>query len=292
MYIQEFTNYLANEKRYSNHTLRSYLSDIEQFVEFGSSLTKNFNPLASDHIIIRKWIVFMLENGINAKSVRRKVSTLKTYYRFLQREQYIVNSPTDKVIVPKIGKQLPNFVGQKKMDLLFDTTVFPDTFEGIRDYTILLTFYGTGIRLSELIGICLCDVDFYNSQIKVKGKRNKERIIPFNRELSAKLNQYIEARKQIITNYDNLFITKKGNKLYQSLLYNMVKHYLGSVTSQKKRSPHIIRHSFATQLLNNGADIYAIKELLGHSSLSATQVYTHTSFEKLKKSYNQAHPRA
>ncbi len=292
MYENLFSSYLANEKRYSVHTLRSYLSDLRQFVEFGNSVQQNFDPLASDHHLIRKWIVYLMENGTVPKSVNRKVSTLKTFYKVMQRNGLIESCPTDKVVTPKMPKNLPHFVGKKNMDNLFDQIPFPDTFEGIRDRTILLTFYGTGMRLSELIGLTIPNVDFYYHHLKVLGKRNKERLIPFNNELTQALQFYLEQRAKIPAQVNNVFITLAWMPVYPSLVYNMVHQYLGAVTTDDKRSPHILRHTFATQMLNNGADIYAIKELLGHSNLNATQIYTHTSFEKLQKTYKQAHPRA
>ncbi len=292
MDTETFKNYLLHEKRYSIHTARSYLSDLEQFIDFANNEHKNFDPLAGDHKIIRKWIVFLLENGNKPRSVHRKISTLKTFYKFHQISGHIENNPTDKVILPKTEKNLPYFVTKERMNLLFDQLHFPDTFEGYRDYTILLTFYCTGMRLSELMGIKMADIDFYYGQIKVLGKRNKERLIPMNKELTVAITKYIEKRNNINTSHNYLFITSKTEPVNISLIYRMVNKYLGTVTTLDKKSPHVLRHTFATQMLNNGADINAIKELLGHSNLSATQIYTHTSIEKLNKIYKQAHPRS
>ncbi len=287
-----FINYLGNEKRYSEHTIRSYKSDLDQFSEFAYAENEAFNPLACDHLVIRKWIVFLIEHGTSTRSVHRKASTLKTYYKYLMRTEQVDRNPMDKIILPKTSKNLPHFVSEEKMNILFDRFTFPDTFEGKRDYTILLAFYCTGMRLSELMGIKLSDVDFYNSQVKVLGKRNKERLIPMHAELMKALRIYISIRENFHCTHPYLFITKKGEPVNNSLIYRMVNKYLGTVTTLDKKSPHVLRHTFATQMLNKGADINAIKELLGHANLNATQVYTHTSIEQLNKIHKQAHPRA
>ncbi len=292
MYIDQFFNYLTNEKRYSKHTIRSYRSDLNQFVEFLNSIDEDFNPLATDHRVIRKWIVFLMESGNTPRSVHRKVTTLKSFFKFLLRSEVIEINPTEKVILPKMGKALPHFVGKDKMNLLFDQFKFPDGFGGKRDRIIMLVFYGTGMRRSELINLKLADIDFHYQQLKVLGKRNKERLIPFNNELLANLHNYISARKEYQCSHQYLFITDKGDPANESMIYRLVNKYLGSITTLDKTSPHVLRHTFATQMLNNGADINAIKELLGHANLSATQIYTHTTFEKLNTIYKQAHPRA
>ncbi len=290
--FEEFLNYLANEKRYSEHTLRSYKGDLQQFLDFGRSVDKDFNPPTSDHLMIRRWIVFLMEGGDKPRSVNRKITTLRTYYKFLCREGVIKEIPTKKIVKPKTEKNLPYFLDQKSMTELFDCFHFPDDFEGFRDRTILLTFYCTGMRLSELCHLKLVDIDYYNSQLKVLGKRNKERIIPFGIELRNNLKLYIEERNKITSEHDFLFVTSKGKPVYSKLVYRIVNKYLGEVTTLEKKSPHVLRHTFATHMLNNGAEISAIKELLGHSNLAATQIYTHTTFERLKQIYNQAHPRA
>lgn len=292
MCINSFVRYLAHEKRYSQHTVRSYKSDLDQFVAFGNNSIKDFNPLTCDHFGIRKWIVFLMDEGISSRSVNRKITTLKSFYKFLYREQIINDIPTQKVVLPKMSKKLPEFVSQEVMNKLFDQFEFPNSFEGSRDRLILLLFYDTGIRLSELVNLTLSNIDFYYNQIKVLGKRNKERLIPFNNELRIELTQFIDLRKGIGCEHDYLFTTVDGNPAYTKLVYRIVNKYLASVTTLDKKSPHVLRHTFATQMLNNGADINAIKELLGHSNLSATQIYTHTSFDKLKVIYKQAHPRA
>ena len=302
MHKSAFINYLKYEKHYSPYTIRSYKNDLQQFCSFCEDNNKDFNPLSANHKIIRKWIIFLMENNISSRSIGRKLSTLKTFYKFLIREKIIENNPLDKVISPKIEKKLPSFVEKSKMDLLLDNVEFANDYKGNRDKLIITTLYLTGIRLSELINLKINDVDHQTLTIKVLGKRNKERLIPFNRNFLNTLDdyqivrkEYIEQLKSKIINYcDNeyFFLTEKGEKMYPKLVYRIVNKYLTLVTTNDKKSPHVLRHTFATHLLNNGADLNAIKELLGHANLSATQVYTHNTFEKLKKSYNQAHPRA
>lgn len=292
MFDHGFSSYIANEKRYSAHTLRAYESDLQQFFDFAQTADENFNPLKGDHEIIREWIVFLLDNGDKPRSINRKLTTLHTYYKYLMREGLVSDNPTKKIIRPKTEKNLPYFVDKGAMQELFDRLQFPDDFEGHRDRTILLTFYCTGMRLSELCGLKLSDIDFYSSQLKVLGKRNKERIIPFGIELSSNLKTYIAERDKIALDNNYLFVTSKGEPVYSQLVYRLVNKYLGEVTTLDKKSPHVLRHTFATHMLNNGAELDAIKELLGHANLAATQIYTHTSFEKLKEIYNQAHPRA
>ncbi len=292
MFDHGFSSYIANEKRYSAHTLRAYESDLQQFFDFAQTADENFNPLKGDHELIREWIVFLLDNGDKPRSINRKLTTLHTYYKYLMREGLVSDNPTKKIIRPKTEKNLPYFVDKGAMQELFDRLQFPDDFEGHRDRTILLTFYCTGMRLSELCGLKLSDIDFHSSQLKVLGKRNKERIIPFGIELSSNLKTYIAERDKIALDNNYLFVTSKGEPVYSQLVYRLVNKYLGEVTTLDKKSPHVLRHTFATHMLNNGAELDAIKELLGHANLAATQIYTHTTFEKLKEVYNQAHPRA
>ncbi|MBR4621346.1 MAG: tyrosine-type recombinase/integrase [Salinivirgaceae bacterium] len=292
MFDHGFSSYIANEKRYSAHTLRAYESDLQQFFDFAQTADENFNPLKGDHGLIREWIVFLLDNGDKPRSINRKLTTLHTYYKYLMREGLVNDNPTKKIIRPKTEKNLPYFVDKGAMQELFDRLQFPDDFEGRRDRIILLTFYCTGMRLSELCGLKRNDIDFHSSQLKVLGKRNKERIIPFAVELGACLKTYIAERDKIALDNNYLFVTSKGEPVYSQLVYRLVNKYLGEVTTLDKKSPHVLRHTFATHMLNNGAELDAIKELLGHANLAATQVYTHTTFEKLKEVYNQAHPRA
>jgi integrase/recombinase XerC len=233
-----------------------------------------------------------MENKVSSRSVNRKITTLKSFFKFLYQQGTIEKLPTDKVVLPKMKKPLPYFVDQAPMNLLFDQVHFTNTFEGLRDRTILLAFYCTGMRLSELVHLTIPNIDFYNGQLKVLGKRKKERLIPFAIELKNELQAYLKARESIECNHNYVFVTNDGKPIYDRLVYKIVNENLSSVTTLEKKSPHILRHTFATQMLNNGADINAIKELLGHANLSATQIYTHTNFEKLKVIYKQAHPRA
>jgi len=247
-----------------------------------------------DEKIIREWVVYLMEKDFSSVTVNRKISTLKTYYKFLLRENKILSNPMDKVISPKVSKKLPSFVEEKQINKLLDDFSFGKDYSGVRNKTIIEMFYNTGMRLSELIGVMNSDVDLSNNTIKVLGKRNKERILPLNQDFVKDLKEYLLKREQEFNVIENnyFFLTDKGNKLYEKFVYNIVNKYLNFVTTIEKKSPHVLRHTFATHMLNNGADLNAIKELLGHSSLAATQVYTHNTFEKLKSIYKQAHPRA
>ncbi|MDD4210625.1 MAG: tyrosine recombinase XerC [Bacteroidales bacterium] len=294
-WIQTFLSYITTEKRFSKHTIKAYQTDLMQFTVF----IENELSLESIKEVtfqgIRSWIFYLLENGDSPRSVNRKISTLKTFYKFLLRNGHIKSNPIDKIISPKQSKRLPSFVDEGEMATMFTKIDFPDTFEGIRDRTILETFYALGLRLSELMQLTFQDIDFYNRNVKVLGKRNKERIIPFGPHLENCLKQYFKVFENnfgILQQNMPIFVTKKGEKVYSMLIYRVVHKYIEMVSSIEQKSPHVIRHTFATHLLNQGADLNAIKELLGHSSLAATQVYTHTSIGKLKEIYKNAHPRA
>ncbi|MBN2681402.1 MAG: tyrosine-type recombinase/integrase [Bacteroidales bacterium] len=292
MHKESFLKYLQYEKRYSTHTLRSYSSDLEQFEIFCNCGEKEFNPSENDFRIIREWIVSLLKQGNTPRSVNRKISTLKTFYKFLLREEILAKNPMERVLSPKTGKKLPEFIEESTINTLLDSHDFGETYIGVRDRTVIELFYATGIRLAELNNLSIVDVDLYNNYIKVLGKRNKERIIPFHIELRNTLKKYLELRnREFGTEEKRLFLTEKGKPVYDKLIYRIVHKYLKHVTTLDKKSPHVLRHTFATHMLNKGADLNAIKELLGHSNLSATQVYTHNTFEKLKESYLQAHPR-
>jgi len=293
MFIQEFQKYLESEKRFSTHTVVAYSKDLEGFLDYVLRAYGYSDLLQINHKTIRGWLVELLDvQKLSNNSVNRKLSTLKTYYRFLLLTKRVVINPTLKVVSPKLSKRLPEFVDQQSMNKLLLQDFFTADFDGVRDQLILEMFYQTGIRLSELIGIQLNDVDYQNNLVRVTGKRNKQRIIPLNVELQELIKKYIQFRNEIPSVVDSLFITKKGKSVYPKLVYNVVNKYLSLISSNNKKSPHILRHTFATHMLNNGADLNSIKELLGHANLSATQVYTHNSFEKLKSIYNQAHPRA
>jgi integrase/recombinase XerC len=245
--------------------------------------------------MVRTWIVSLIEQDISARSVNRKLSTLKSYFKFMTKEGLVQENPMPKIQSPKTSKKLPVFVDNESMETLFSAEIFSDDFEGIRDRLILEMFYMTGIRLSELINLKDPDIDFYQQNIKVLGKRNKERLIPVSSGLIDSIKKYLEIRNksiEAVEQNDYFYVTIKGKKLYEKLAYRIVNSYLGKVSTLKKKSPHVLRHTFATHMLNNGADLNAIKEILGHSSLAATQVYTHNTIEKLKNIYNQAHPRA
>ena len=289
--ISAFFNYLNHQKSYSVHTITAYKKDLEQFQQF---LTKNYQiekVEGVNSLIIRSWIVELIEKEITPRSINRKISTLKSFYKFLLKSDLVSNNPLLKVIPPKTSGRLPLFVAENEMKELFDEISFDDSFEGYRDQLILELFYASGIRLSELIELKLTSIDFDNNTIKVLGKRNKERLIPLSGKLKTMLPQYISLR--IESGYTNnyFFLTKKDEKMYPKLVYRIVNSYLSMVTTLSKKSPHVLRHTFATHMLNNGADLNSIKEILGHANLSATQVYTHNSIEKLKSIHKQAHPR-
>lgn len=288
MHKNNFLKYIEFEKRYSKHTLISYNTDLTQFFTF-LDLEYDVSDISEvSHQIIRSWISSMLDRGISSRSVNRKITTLKSFYKYLMREDKITENPTQKIISPKNAKKLPVFVEQSKMDELLSEIEFPDTFEGERDKLIIDMFYMTGMRLSELLGVKKEDIDFSKSIIKVLGKRNKERIIPLSINLLNQLKKF-SAKYKINSCF---FVNLESKKLSSKNIYNIVNKYLSMVSSLEKKSPHILRHTFATHMLNNGADINAIKEILGHANLSATQVYTHNTIEKLKTIYKQAHPRA
>jgi len=292
-YISSFYRYLEYEKRYSQHTLVTYEIDLRQFCKFlGSENISRWQDVTSK--IIRRWVVELHDDGIAPVTIHRKISALKSFLRYLMREQVLESNPADGVIVPKKPKRLPVFVKEKEMDLLLDTVPFSNDFSGIRDKFIITLLYGTGMRLSEMVNLRLQSIDFGQKVIKVLGKRNKERIIPFFQELEKEITKYLSARDEAFpdTNTDIVILTSKGKPAYPKLIYRVVNKYLALVSTINKKSPHVIRHSFATALLNHGADLNAIKELLGHSNLSATEIYTHNSFEKLNNIYKQAHPRA
>lgn len=289
MYIEDFLSYIEKEKRFSAHTQKAYKSDLFELSEFLDRFYE-ISILEANHKIIRTWFAGLLDIGITPRTIHRKASTLKSFYKYLLSVGAINATPMDLVPLPKLNKQLPAFVEEVHMDQLLNQIEFSEDFEGRRDKLIIDLFYQTGIRRSELIGLKLGDVNINGCQIKVLGKRNKERIIPISIDLVETIKKYLTYR--IPCEADNLFITSKGKQLYPRLVYNIVNENLSKVTTLSKKSPHILRHSFATHMLNSGAELNSIKELLGHVDLSATQVYTHNSMEKLKSIYKQAHPRA
>ena len=296
MNYQDFIDYLKYEKRVSPHTVTAYEHDLSQFFSFLQEKLE-INQLSDVHTEdIRTWIISLLEDeSLQAKSVNRKVSAVRAFYRYKLKIKELSINPTLTLRAPKIPKKLPQYVDVKDMEHLFDDIPFEDTFEGLRDRTILELFYATGMRLSELLNIKIQDIHLQDNTIKVLGKRNKERFVPFGNRMSELLTMYLGyLEKKFVEGTKNnyIFVTAKGEQLYPKAVYRIVRKYLDMVTTIDKRSPHVIRHTFATHLLNNGADLNAIKTILGHSSLAATQVYTHNSIEKLKSIYKQAHPRA
>ncbi|WP_363245154.1 tyrosine-type recombinase/integrase [Daejeonella sp.] len=281
------------EKRFSPNTVIAYKKDLYQFSEFINSIEPDL--LSISHQQVRTWIVSLMDNGIEPKSINRKISSLRSFYKFLQREGLINSSPMLHVKAPKIPKRLPVVITEQKMDSLLDAdNVFSDDFEGYRNRLILELLYGTGMRLSELVSLSNEDVNIYENQIKVLGKRNKERIIPISKVLASLIADYqvLKNNQDFNIKSSSLIVTNDGKAVYPKFIYRVVNSILSFISTQDKKSPHILRHSFATTLLNRGADLNAIKELLGHSSLAATQVYTHNSVEKLKSIYKQAHPKA
>jgi len=292
-YVQSFLSYIEYERRYSKHTLESYGNDLEQFYFYLKSEYQKEELELATHLEIRSWIVQMMEHKISPRSINRKLSTLKSFFKFLMRKGVVKKSPLSKVLAPKISKRLPVFVEKAGIERLLTDIEFSDDFEGKRDKMILDLFYNTGMRRSELNNLRETDIDSYNSQIKVLGKGNKERIIPIQPQLRVALKEYIEVKNQsIATPSVYLFVNREGKLLNPSNIYQIVKKYLNLITTIDKKSPHVLRHTFATHLMNNGADINAVKELLGHASLAATQVYTHNTIDKLKNIYKQAHPKA
>ena len=291
---ESFLQYILIEKGYSPHTVRSYQNDLDQFFAFIQKPDTSGLPGEISSHDIRAWIVHLMDNNISASSVHRKISCLRVFFKYLRKEGIVIHDPMEKVVLPKRKKKLPVFVTEIAMDNLLDKYEFGNDFPGIRNRTLIEMFYLTGMRRAELIGLKNHDVDLVAGTIKVTGKRNKQRIIPIVRTFIVRLEEYIKVRAAVFqAESENwFFITDKGNKLYDKYVYNTVKSYLNMVTTIEKKSPHVLRHTFATHMLNHGSDLNSIKELLGHANLSATQIYTHNTFEKLKKVYKQAHPRA
>ncbi len=286
--FDKFISYLQFEKRYSEHTILAYRQDLQAFAEF-AELKKigEFKDLSSG--FIRSWIVYLIEGGMMNSSVNRKLASLRTLYKWLRKEGLVSKSPMNKVKGPKKSNQLPVFAKETELKEDKLESLFPEGFEGKRDALMLEMFYQTGIRLSELIGLKLNDVQ--QDQIKVLGKRNKERIIPISRAFSQQVEEYKAFRKDLVSSEPFLFLLDNGNKLYPSFVYRKINYYLGEVTNLDKKSPHILRHTFATHMLNRGTGLETLKDLLGHANLSATQVYTLNSFAQLNSIYSQAHPR-
>ena len=287
MFKIQFIKFLSSEKRFSPHTINSYSTDINQFLSF---LEKEFQISNIQDIsfqFVRSWISSLLEKGISVKTVNRKISSLKTYFRFLLRMEYLSENPMLNIISPKIPKRLPVFIEEYDMNKLLNDIDFGVGFEGDRDRLILEVFYVTGIRLSELVNMKVLDINFFDLSLRVLGKRNKQRIIPISLDLVNSIKKFCD--KYSIRKF--LFTDCNKKALYDKKIYRIVKKHISKITTINQRSPHILRHTFATHMLNNGADINTIKELLGHANLSATQIYTHNTIEELKKVYKKSHPR-
>lgn len=287
--IERFLLYLTHQKRYSLNTVNAYKRDLEQFAKYIGSQEELTKVIPSD---VRSWLLLLLKEGQRVSSVHRKISTLKSFYKYLIQEGHIGTNPATVVSVPKQEKRLPTFLKEKQTRELFQQIDYTNDFEGVRDRLILQIFYGTGMRVSELVMLKDVDVDISQKTLKVLGKRKKERIIPLLPILVEEIRDYIVRRNREVGVNPYLFVTKNNVALNRGQVYYIVKKYVSQVSTAVKRSPHILRHTFATQMLNNGADVNALKDFLGHSSLSATQVYTHSTREQLKKDYKQAHPRA
>jgi integrase/recombinase XerC len=292
--IQSFIDYLKFEKHYSAHTIRAYQDDLIQFfdyiaLQFGESSLKSVTP-----VIVRSWLASLKDESISSRSINRKISSLKSFFKYQIRSGEIEQSPMIAITSPKPGKRLPVYVERQDIATLFETVSFPDNWGGWTDCLLIATFYYTGIRLSELLNLREAQVDNGNRTIKVLGKGNKERVIPIGPILLGGIEQYCRKKRSEFETPDlqYLFVGPSGKRLYAKYVYRAVKKYLSQVTTVDKKSPHVLRHSFATHLMNEGAEINAVKELLGHSSLAATQVYTHNTIEKLKDVYKKAHPKA
>ncbi|MDD4760678.1 MAG: tyrosine-type recombinase/integrase [Bacteroidaceae bacterium] len=295
MLKDDFLHYLSAERNYSAATIREYnqvLSAFSEYIRKQGGKDIDWRTIADGDI--REWVVLLMNQGSAASSANTRLSVLRSFYKYLLAYGYVSLDPTRLIEGPKKSKPLPNFIKESEMDRLLDHTPFPQTYEGFRDHLMLLTFYSTGIRLAELVGLNEDDVDFGAMTLKVTGKRDKQRIIPFGNELKEEMQKFQQERNEKFPVIDTkaLFVSLKGVRMTPPAVRDIVKYYLGLVTTQKKRSPHVLRHSFATAMLNHGAEIEVVKELLGHESLSTTEIYTHTTFEELKKIYNHAHPRA
>jgi len=294
MPFKAFSDYLLIEKNYSQHTVNAYVNDLSELSGFAQNEYEQESIDKVNYAQIRSWIVSLSEGNISNRSINRKISSLKAYYRFLLKTGQIETSPLTKHKALKTSKKIEVPFSQEEMSLVLNDCFFEDTYEGVRDYLIIELFYSTGIRRSELINIKLKDVDDHNKTLRVLGKRNKERVIPLLESVHSNILDYLLRRKEVPGSNKNehLFLTKKGAKIYETLVYRIINEYFSKASTKVKKSPHILRHTFATHLLNQGANLNAVKELLGHSSLASTQVYTHNSISELKKVYGESHPRS
>jgi integrase/recombinase XerC len=289
--INTFLDSLQFEKRSSVHTITSYKTDLEQFHKYLQFQYEVIGPEKAEPAMLRSWVVSLMEEGLSPASINRKIASLRSFYGYLRKKGLVTQDPTKILAALKTRKKLPVYVEEKSMEMLFDTDIFPEDALGFRDRIIMELLYGSGIRLSELIELEIADVDIKGKTIRVMGKRSKERLIPISASLTALLSRYLTERAPEETT-NALILTDSGKAAYPVFVQRTVKKYLSAVTTLSQKSPHVLRHSYATHLLNRGADLNAIKELLGHTNLAATQIYTHNSIEKLKKTHQQAHPKA
>ncbi len=293
MLIKQFLDYLELERNYSSHTIEAYRADLERFEEFFRLEDEGLDWDSVDADIVRSWMVGLMDKGYTPASVNRKLSSLRSFYKFLLRRGLTKSDPLAKVQGPKRKKPLPYFVKETEMNRLLDETDFGEGFVACRDKMIIEMFYATGVRLSELVGMDDDDIDYGAGRIKVTGKRNKQRLIPFGDELKESLSAYIDMRDRTCPRLTGaLFVDAKGKRIRNNKVGDLVRKHLSKVVRMKKRSPHVLRHSFATAMLNNRAELNVVKELLGHESLATTAIYTHTTFEEMKEVYKLAHPRA
>ena len=292
--VDSFLRYISYEQRYSQHTVKSYQNDLKQFEFFCQRKFKVQNITEANQLMIRAWVLSLMDGGTSPRSVNRKIASLKSFYKYLLKRDTISQDPTVKIKSLKVKKELPGFANEEEFSDFLNRLVFDDSLEGQMEQLLLELLYGTGIRLSELLGLRVSDFNPGQSTIKVLGKRNKERIIPISRSLNSLLKNYITEKNHAFSHDSDSFliVNKNGGQAYPMMVYRIVKKYLSQVQSLDKKSPHALRHTFATHLLNKGADLNAVKDLLGHSSLAATQVYTHNSLDKLKSVFDQAHPKA
>ena len=292
-YISQFLNYLLADKGYSPQTIAKYRQDLISFRDFFVALEQKLDWETVDSDIVRQWMAAEMGRNVSARTMKRSLSALRSFYRYLMRMGLAKADPAHKIVNPKADKPLPVFVKEAEMNRLFDEVKFPKGFVGMRDYLILLTFYSTGMRVAELEGLDVEVLSFERRELRVTGKRNKQRVIPFGQELAMRMQEYLAERSKLPCGcVGALFVRPDGKRLAAAEVRVIVKQYLSLVTSQKRRGPHVVRHTFATVMLNNGAELEAVKELLGHESLATTEVYTHTTFAELRKEYEKAHPRA
>jgi integrase/recombinase XerC len=292
--VKSFVDYIRIEKRYSELTVRAYFDDIEQFSGYLNNNHLPVSILEADQILIRHWIISLLNDSISPRSIRRKITALSSFYRFCLKKQWVTKNPAKGVVLPRLEKNLPEFLDETGITNLFSLPQFKEGFSGRRDKLVLELFYATGMRLSELTHLKISSYNEPKGEIKVLGKRNKERLIPLTHNAQRLLDQYLAERAETFPGitHDILIVTDSGNPSYARMIQRLVRKYLLQSTTLDKKNPHLLRHTFATHMLNNGADLNAVKELLGHANLAATEIYTHNTYEKLRSIYKQAHPRA